>query len=152
MDYEVAFNNGNSLVDGWIDNFEKICSFLVMDNNVRDKNIKSSLKHLEGELDENFEEVLRQLKSTSVTFNSLMTSPKLYNTMVTVIDNMEPDKLKKASGKQDQNNIAAAFTSKRTCYGCGKQGHIRKYCWYEKNEHQDQDYSNKMEKQHLPKK
>lgn len=117
-----------------------------------------SMKMKEGECLENFitqfEEVLRQLKSTGVAVdediicNLLMTLPRSYEMVVTVIENMlsnqlnydaiktkllseyEKRKVGDSSKKNESNQIAAAFWTDKQCQGCGKKGYLKEECWH----------------------
>lgn len=116
-----------------------------------------SMKLKEGEQLEKFimefEEVLRQLKAAGtkmedqdIICNLLLSLPKSYETIVTVIENMSPDTLKyedvkkKLFAEMEKRNInkgsvehykGTAFMSEKVCYKCGKPGHFKRDCRYE---------------------
>ena len=114
-----------------------------------------SMKLNEGEslkdfLDK-FDEILRQLKATGVVIdqqdiicNLLLTLPKSFETVVTVIENMPSDKLeyedvkKKLLAEEEKKYLnkrkqvvatdQTAFGTEMVCFRCGKPGHIKRNC------------------------
>lgn len=116
-----------------------------------------SLKMKEGDDIESFllkfDGVVHELKATGADIkeedlacNLLMALPMSFQTIVTIIENMEPEKVtiefiktklrteiekRRVSGDdiQDSSRPTAFVTSKNvTCFNCGEQGHIRKNC------------------------
>lgn len=117
----------------------------------------NSMKLSEGEnLDEflvKFDEIVGQLKNAGtdmkeqdVVCNLLMSLPKSYEIIVSVLENLSEDsltldfvksKLKAENEKRKMNTeesksrpLSAAFNSQRSliCYGCGERGHYKRDC------------------------
>lgn len=48
MDFNVAFENGDGLLNTWQQCFQNLFNFLSNDNHVKEKNVKALIEHLKS--------------------------------------------------------------------------------------------------------